>query len=144
LKGQKKKEPAYCTQVYVTIDYQMAPITEGSVPEGDLFVITPHLEYTGDLLVKIYLTNTGDLLKAYQHLNMKLYLEDSLEAEKTPDYQILSMENGVVLFNIEGGSAASYTLKVTGGSYRLVGANPYEWGEGWSETPEFYCEVSQR
>ncbi|GAH63972.1 unnamed protein product, partial [marine sediment metagenome] len=94
--------------------------------------------------VKIYLTNTAELLKAYQYLNMKVYVGHSLEAEKTPDYQILSIETGVVLFNIEGGSEESYTVEVSGGSYRLISGDPYEWGEGYSITPEFYCEVAQR
>jgi len=144
MKGKKKDKPALCTQVYVMVDYELPPIVEGEVPAGDVFDITPHPTYTGDLLVKIYLTNTSALLKAYQYINIKLYLEDSLEAGKTPDYQLLTMENGVALFNIEGGSAASYTIEAIGGSYRLVSGDPYEWGEGWSVTPEFYCEVSQR
>jgi len=144
MKGKKKDKPALCTQVYVMVNYELPPIVEGEVPAGDVFDITPHPTYTGDLLVKIYLTNTSALLKAYQYINIKLYLEDSLEAGKTPDYQLLTMENGVVLFNIEGGSAASYTVEGIGGSYRLVSGDPYEWGEGWSVTPEFYCEVTQR
>ncbi|MBA7700194.1 hypothetical protein ES703_108903 [subsurface metagenome] len=102
------------------------------------------MNYTGDLLVKVYLTNTANIIKAYQYLNMKLYVANSLEADNTPDYQVLSIENGVVQFNIMGGSAESYTVEVTGGGYRLVSDNPIEWGEGWSITPEFYCEVSQR
>ncbi len=132
-----------CTQVYVVVDYEFV-ITEGEVPDGDLYDITPHPNYTGDLLIKIYLTNTSNLLKAYQYLNMKLKVENSLEAGKTPDYLILSIETGVVLFNIEGGSAESYTVEVIGGSYRLISDDATEWGEGWSITPEFYCEVTQR
>jgi len=95
-------------------------------------------------LVKVYLTNTGALNKAYQYLNMKLYVDGSLEANKTPDYLILSMENGVALFNIEGESAESYTVEIIGGSYRLISGDYTEWGEGWSIIPEFYCEVTQR
>ena len=143
MKGAKKNKPAICTQVYVVVAYEFV-ITEGAVPRGDLYDITPHPDYTGDMLFKIYLTNTAELLKAYQYLNIKVYAENSIEAEKTPDYQILSIETGVVLFNIEGGSAESYTVEVKGGSYRLISGEPEEWGEGWSITPEFYCEVAQR
>ena len=143
LRGESRFRPAFCTQVYVVVDYEFT-ITEGEVPEGDLYVITPHPEYSGDLLVKLYLTNTGALNKAYKYLNMKIYIKNSLEADKIPKYQILSMENGVALFNIEGGSAESYTIEVFGGSYRLISGKPEEWGEGWSITPEFYCEVTQR
>ena len=134
---------AYCTQVYVAVNYEFV-ITQGAVPRGDLYDITPHIDYTGDMLFKIYLTNTAELLKAYQYLNIKVYAENSIEAEKTPDYQILSIETGVVLFNIEGGSDESYTVEVKGGSYRLISGDAEEWGEGWSITPEFYLEVAQR
>jgi hypothetical protein len=135
--------PAICTQVYVKVNYEFVQ-TQGAVPLGNLFDIIPHPNYTGDLLVKLYLTNTSDLLKAYQYINMKLYVEGSLEAEKAPAYQILSMENGVAFFNIESGSAESYTIKIIGGSYRLISGDIEEWGEGWSIIPELYCEVSQR
>lgn len=134
---------AYCTQVYVAVNYEFV-ITQGAVPRGDLYDITPHPDYTGDMLFKVYLTNTAELLKAYQYLNIKVYAENSIEAEKTPDYQILSIETGVVLFNIEGGSDESYTVEVKGGSYRLISGDAEEWGEGWSITPEFYLEVAQR
>jgi hypothetical protein len=134
---------AACTQVYVGIDYEFR-ITEGDVPEGSLYDITPHPDYTGDMQVKIYLTNTGSLLKAYRYLNLELYVKNSLEAGKSPRYQLLSLENGVAAFNIQGGSAASYTVEVWGGSYRLVSDKSSDWGEGWSMTPEFYCEVTQR
>ncbi len=144
LKGDHKTRPAYCTQVYVVVNYEIPPIIEGDVPAGDLFEITPHPDYTGDFLVNVYLTNTGFLKKAFQHLNIKVYLAGSLEAGKTPDYQVLSLENGVASFNIEGGTLPSYTVQVTGGGYWLVSGDPYEWGEGWTVTPDFYCEVSQR
>lgn len=143
MKGKNKNKPALCTQVYVLVNYEFT-ITQGELPTGDLYDITPHEDYTGDLQVKIYLTNTAALLKAYQYINMKLYVANSLEAEEEPDYQVLSMENGVASFNIEGGSAEDYTVQLIGGSYRLVSADPEDWGEGWSIEPEFYLEVTQR
>ena len=143
IKGQNRYSPAICTQVIVAVDYNYV-IIEGSAPPGDVYDITPHPEYTGDLMLKVYLLNTADLLKAYQYLNMKVYVANSLEAEKTPDYQVLSIENGLVMFNIEGGSADDYTVEIIGGSYRLVSGDISEWSEGWSVTPEFYLEVTQR
>ncbi len=143
MRGNGKIKPALCTQVYVKVDFEYV-VTQGEVPTGNLYDITPYPGYTGDLLVKIYLTNTGDLLKACQYLNMKIYVTNSLEAEKTPNYQILSLDTGVVIFNMEGGSAGRYIVEVIGGSYRLNSGNPEEWGSGWSVTPEFYCEVGQR
>ncbi len=135
---------AVCTQVYVMVYYTTPPITKGDVPTGDLFVITPTGNFTGDLTVKIYVTNAGSLNKAYKYLNMKLFVTNSIEAGQTPNYQVLSPENGVVSFSIVGGSAASYTVRVTGGSYSLVSGYTSQWGSGWSIVPEFYCEVTSR
>ena len=142
-RGYSKDDPAIITQVYACVNYEYSK-TQGEVPPGGLFVVTPHPDYNGDLLVKIYLTNVNDLLKAYKYINMKVYMSDSLEATKTPNYQILAIETGVVVFNIEGGSAESYIIQITGGSYRLMSDNPDEWGTGWTIVPEFYCEVTQR
>ena len=72
----------------------------GEVPAGDLFDITPNGQYSGDLAVKVCLTNTGDLVKAYDYLNMKLYLEGSAEAGETPNYQLLTLQNGEATFNM--------------------------------------------
>jgi hypothetical protein len=142
-KGDKRNNPALCTQVYVVVNYTYA-IIQGSVPEGDLFDITPHPDYTGDLLVKIYLTNVVELIKAYEYVNIKVHMTDSLEAAKTPDYQIIAIDTGVAIFNIEGGTASTYTVSITGGAYCLISDTPEEWGPGWSVRPEFYCEVAQR
>jgi len=143
LKGPNNARPSICTQVYVQVDYEFTS-TQGEVPQGNLYTITPHQDYTGDLLVKVYLTNTAELLKAYQYINMKVYVNNSLEAAGTPNYKILSIETGVIEFNIIGGSASSYLVSVTGGSYSLISNDSSSWGAGWSITPEFYCEVTQR
>jgi hypothetical protein len=135
--------PAFGTQVYVAVNYEKK-VTQSEVPRGNLFDITPHPDYTGDLHVKIYLTNTSELIKAYSYLNMELYVKKSVEALKPPVYRVLSLENGVASFNIEGGSAKKYTVEVWGGAYRLVSSNPTEWGAGWNIVPELYCEVTQR
>jgi len=42
------------------------------------------------------------------------------------------------------GEGIVYTLSVTGGGYALTSDDSDEWAEGWSITPEFYCEVTQR
>jgi hypothetical protein len=143
MKGYSTSRAAICTQVYVQVNYKSSAIG-GELPHGDLFVVTPDATYTGDLLVKVYITNIADLLKAYKFLNMKIYVANSLEAGDSPNYQILSVENGVAIFNIIGGSASSYKVQLIGGSYSLVSDNPDKWGTGWTITPDFYCEVSQR
>ncbi len=132
-----------CTQVYTEVSFNAPPLT-GDTPTGDLFEITPDPDYSGDLLVRVYLSNTGSLQKAYDHLNMELYLEGSVEAGETPDYRTLTMENGLVTFNLVGISGGSYTLSVTGGTYQLVSRDVQEWEAGWEVTPELYCEATQR
>jgi len=130
------------TQVYVSVDYGDLP--RGDIPTGDLFVVTPHPDYSGDLTVKVYLTNTGALAKAYQYLNIELYLDGSVEAGEDPDYQLLTLQNGEARFHLEGEDGVSHTLEVTGGSYGLVSDNTSDWSSGWSLEPEFYCEATQR
>jgi len=142
LRGSGSSQAA-CTQVYVAVNYKYV-ITEGDVPEGNLYDITPNTNYTGDMQIRIYLVNTGNVLKAYRYLNMELYVKNSLEADESPRYQLLSLQNGVASFNIQGGAAASYTVEVWGGSYSLTSDDSSTWATGWSITPEFYCEVTQR
>lgn len=135
--------PTRCTQVYAEVSFDAPPLT-GNTPTGDLFEITPHPDYTGDLAVKVYLVNTDNLTKAYKYLNMELYLEGSVEAGKTPNYRVLTLENGVAAFNLVGLAGGSHTLSVTGGDYTLNSREPNEWEAGWTVTPELYCEVTQR
>ena len=131
------------TQVYAEVDYA-APLLSGSVPTGNLFDITPDGNFSGDLAVKVYLTNTGDLVKAYDYLNMNLYLEGSVEAGETPNYQLLTLDNGEATFNLQGYAPGTYTLSVTGGSYGLVSTDTSQWEAGWTVTPEFYSLIMQR
>lgn len=132
-----------CTQVYTNINFD-APELNGNTPTDDLFEITANSNYSGNLQVRVYLTNTNDLLKAYDNLSMYLYLESSEEAGKTPSYQLMNLENGIAIFNLVGISGGSYTLSVTGGTYQLFSREVSEWEAGWTVTPELYCEAEQR
>jgi hypothetical protein len=143
MKGPSSKKPALCTQVYVQVNYESCAVS-AEVPRGDLFIVTPDAKYTGDLLVKIYITNVADLSKVYKYLNMKVFVANTLEAETAPYFQVLSLENGVAMFHVIGDTTSSYLMQLIGGSYNLISDNPDDWGTGWSVTPEFYCEVSQR
>jgi len=133
-------EATRCTQVYAEVGFEAPPLT-GNVSIGDLFEVSPHAAYNGDLAVKVYLTNTDNLTKAYQYLNMELYLEGSVEA---PGYRLLTLGNGVATFKLEDGGGDNYTLSVNGGDYCLTSREPLEWEGAWTVTPELYCEVSQR
>ncbi|MFC1949219.1 hypothetical protein ACFLW0_03500 [Chloroflexota bacterium] len=136
-------EYTQCTQVYAEIGFEAPPLS-GNTPTGNLFVVTPHPEYTGDLAVKLYLANTADLTRAYQSLNMNLYLEDSLEAGQTPSYRVLNIDNGIVTFKLEDGGSDNHTLSVIGGNYTLYSREISEWDADWTVVPEIYCEVVQR
>ena len=114
------------------------------MPTGNLFDITPTAGFSDDLAVKVYLVNTGDLGKAYQSLNMRLYLASSVEAGESPNYRVLTLQNGVVTFNLKDYTPGTYTLSVTGGNYALISDDTSEWEEGWTVTPEFYCQILQR
>jgi len=74
--------------------------TFGEVPNGPLFDVTPNAAYAGDLVANVYLANVADLTKAYRYLNMKLYLTGSEEAGETPNYRMLTLQNGEVDFNM--------------------------------------------
>lgn len=137
--GYGNLEQEHSKHITITVGPGPAPPTEGKVPTGNLFVVTPHADYTGNLLVKVYLTNTGALSAAYQNFSLKLTLAGSVDG-----VQLLNLDSGVATFNLEGGAGAAHTLKVIGGNYVLVSANPEEWEESWSVTPEFYCEATQR
>jgi len=133
----------WTTQVYADIDYDYLPVT-GNAPTGDLFEVYENPDYSGDLSVRVYLTNTGSLQKAYESLELELYLEDSEEAGQSPNYQELTLENGVASFTLKDPASDNHTLSVIGGDYALVSDNMPEWEAGWTITPEFYCEATQR
>ncbi len=75
--------------------------TYGEVPNGPLFDVTPNAAYAGDLVANVYLANSANLTKAYRYFNMKLYLSGSEEAGETPNYRMLTLQNGEVDFNME-------------------------------------------
>jgi hypothetical protein len=136
-------EFARCTQVYAEVSFD-APSLTGNTPTGDLYIVYPNTDYTGDLAVYTYLTNTENLTRSYQDLNIRLYLEGSVEAGQTPNYRLLTMDNGVAAFFLNDGGSDNHTLSVTGGNYTLNSRDTSEWEAGWTVTPEFYLEVIQR
>ena len=95
-------------------------------------------------MADVHLANVGSLIKAYQYLNMKVYVEGSVSANETPDYQLLTLKNGVATFNLVGITDGSYTLSVAGGDYTLTSRDTSEWKAGYTVTPELYCEATQR
>ncbi|MFC1911986.1 hypothetical protein ACFLXG_02365 [Chloroflexota bacterium] len=116
----------------------------GTWPAGDLYTITPDASYTGDLVITVYLTNAGELIRYYQHLNMKLEFQDSTNttADEQGEAQVISMQNSQALFTWASGNGTSpYTVKITGGSFRL---HPFKSLTGGSYQPQLWAEITQR
>jgi hypothetical protein len=115
----------------------------GIWPTTTLFDITPATGYTGDLVIHVYLTNTGELIRRYHHCNMKLEFHDSTGANVSTkqEYELLNLSNADVLFEWAAfNGTAPYRVDLVGGSYRL-----HPWRQiGGSVSPDIWCEVTQR
>jgi len=126
---------------------------KGDLPEGNLFKIDPHNDYTGDLTIKVSIMNPGELARAYQYFNMKLALTDkygtiiigSGAAPLGHEYQVLSLENGVVEFDVAAtGIFQPYYVKLMDGGFSTFGRSPVEWGGNAAVDPQLFCEVVAR
>ena len=117
----------------------------GTWPTGKLFTVTPASGYTGDLVVTVYLVNSGELIRQYQHLNMAVRYTDNTGAmaDEQSETQVLSLQNSQVLFTWTSGNGTSpFSVDVTGGGFRL---HPFKtFPTGASYQPQVWCEVSQR
>ena len=116
----------------------------GTWSAGTLFDITPDPNYTGDLVVSVYLVNSGALIRQYHHLNMALEFQDStnVAADEQGEAQVLNLNNAAVLFTWASGNGTTpYYVKLTGGSYRM---HPWKSLTGGSVAPQLWCEVTQR
>ncbi len=116
----------------------------GIWPTGHVFEIVPDPSYTGDLVIKVYIANTGNLIRYYHHLNMLLDYQDSTNTTM-PDQaeaQLLTLQNAEVQFYWSSGNGTPpYHIEVTGGGFRL-----HHWKTltGGSVSPILYCEITQR
>jgi len=116
----------------------------GTWPSGTLFTITPAAGYTGDLVIRVYLTNAAALSRYYENSNMLLEFLDSSNttADEQQSGQDLTLDNGGVEFTWANGTGTGpYTVQLTGGSYRL---NPWKSLVGGSVSPQLWIEVKPR
>ena len=117
----------------------------GTWPPNTLFEITPDADYTGDLVIQVYMVNTGELIRQFQHINMAIELRDSggnVTADEQGAIQVLNLQNAEALFTWSNGTGESpYKVELTGGSYRL---HPFKTLTGGSYQPLIWCEVTQR
>ena len=120
----------------------------GTWPSSTMFTITPDPSYTGDLVVKVYLVNTGELIRQYHHINMSLQFTDNTSAVADEQGiaqgcdQVLTLDNSEVLFTWANGTNTSpYRVELTGGGYRL---HPWKSLSGGSVAPQLWLEIQQR
>jgi len=116
----------------------------GTWPSGTLFTVTPDASYTGDLVIRAYLVNTGELSRYYEHLNMSLEFTDNTSAiaDEQGVTQVLNLQNSEVLFTWENDYGDSpYKVELTGGGYRL---HPWKSLTGGSVQPQLWLEITQR
>lgn len=116
----------------------------GTWPSGTLFTIDPHEDYTGDLVIKVYLVNTGQLIRYYHHLNMLLEFQDD-NGDKVDEQeirQLLNLQNATVEFTWANDTGDSpYKVQLVGGSFRL---HHWKMLTGGNTSPQIWAEVIQR
>ncbi|MBA7635764.1 hypothetical protein ES703_43368 [subsurface metagenome] len=116
----------------------------GTWPTGKLFTVTPGANYTGDLVISVYLVNTGELIRQYRHLNMVLEYTDNAgnPVDEQGEIQVLNLQNAEVLFTWNGTGNSPFAVEVVGGGFRL---HPFKtFPTGASYQPQVWCEVTQR
>lgn len=116
----------------------------GTWPSSTLFTVTPDPAYTGDLVITVYLVNTGALTRYYQHINMALEFQDSTttKVDEQAITQVLNLQNAEVQFYYTYGSGTSpYHVQLTGGGFRL---HPWKAITDGSIQPMIWVEVTQR
>jgi hypothetical protein len=125
---------------------------KGATGGGTLFDInTLTSGYPGDMVATVTMANTGDLVKIYRSLSLKIEVRDSgnnlvdINADgvaNANDYAVLNLNNGSVALSLTQSTPGVYTIKVLSGSYIANTAVP-----GWTSTsgaPMLYCEIAQR
>ncbi len=105
--------------------------TVGSVGTSELFDVARNSDFTGDMQVTVYLTNSDKLVQAYQHLNMVI---DATNA--TPSSSLLTLANSKVTFLISGTSS---DIDLNGGTWQTH----ISYGAGAEVGPDMWAEVTQ-
>ena len=111
---------------------------------GTLFTVTPDDSYSGDLVVEVYLVNTGELIRYYEHLNMSIQFIDtnSVVADEQGETKVLNLQNSEIIFTWANGTGTSpYRVQLTGGGYRL---HPWKSITGGSISPQLWVDIKQR
>ena len=116
----------------------------GTWASGTLFTVTPDSSYTGDLVIKAYLVNTGALSRYYEHLNMELrfWSSTNVTADEQGISQVITLDNSEATFTWANGTGTGpYKVQLLGGGYRL---HPWKSMSGGSVQPQLWLEITQR
>jgi hypothetical protein len=132
---------------YAGVSASWTPVinTAGTVTAGDLYHVDT-TGYTGDVLVTVYLTNAGMLVRDYTYLNFQVNVWSGtsgawIQATRADSSAIgsvyLTEINGSVNLVLAGNT--EYCITIDGGSYYCISTN----AAGGSLSPAFYIEVKQ-
>jgi hypothetical protein len=109
----------------------------GSLPTGDLFVVTNPNNFDGNLLVTLYLTNTGALASDFRYLNLDVGVYYNSANSATPTWTLLSdeylsLQDATVTFTVpaadfydSGGGYGELSISVDGGDYLPINSGPF-------------------
>lgn len=111
----------------------------GTVTPGNLFVITPDADWTGDMTCQVTLVNAPDLVAAYRLLVLEIEVRDNNNVQVgTTEY--LTLHKGTVEIEFSQTENSPYKVRIAGGSYI---SNHSGWADG-KEDPAFICQTLQR
>ncbi|MBA7498670.1 hypothetical protein ES704_01407 [subsurface metagenome] len=112
----------------------------GTVALGDLFVVTPDTDWTGDMTCQVTLINAPDLIAAYRLLVLEIEVWDSTNTHQVGTTEYLTLRKGTVDIEFSQTASPYYRVRLTGGSYI---SNRGGWVNG-KEDPTFMCQILQR
>ncbi len=127
-----------------SLDYTILGKHRGTIGSALLFDVDPDANYTGDLVLNVYLTNADELEMDYSSWMMRIQLTDSTGASVlgvgTPT-EIISLDTPGASIEIEYGDwsgAGNFYIYCDGGSYKTF-------NNGWitPESPLLYAQVVQ-
>ena len=135
---------------YVHVAPTWTPVIEqaGAITGGDVYYLNT-TDYTGDILVTLYLTNPNELQKNYSNLMMKVNVWKRVLADPDDPWVQATMANGdaivdTMYLTINNGNVSfiltgdlEYCISVDGGSYYCIDTN----AAGGELSPAFFLEV---
>lgn len=121
---------------------------KGYLPAGWLFTIDPDDAYTGDMTITVSILNPGELSHVYKYINLELEITNSegdrISGNSGHEFESLSLENGVVTFDVLHTAFQPYKVHLLGGGYCTLGQSPLPWRIPYSVDPKLFCEVTAR